>query len=49
MDIKYMVIRDMVRTGELEVKHIGTEEMVADVLTKGLRKHKFDKCRTLWV
>jgi hypothetical protein len=45
MDIKYMFIQDVVRTWEIEVKHIGTEEMVADVLTKGLRKHKFDKCQ----
>jgi hypothetical protein len=45
MDIKYMFIRDVVRTGEIEVRHIGTEDMVADVLTKGLRRHKFEKCR----
>jgi len=36
MDIKYMFIRDAVRRGLVEVKHIGTSEMIADALTKGL-------------
>jgi hypothetical protein len=36
MDIKYMFIREAVRRGLVEVKYIGTSQMVADALTKGL-------------
>jgi hypothetical protein len=27
------------------IRHIGTNSMVADVLTKGLRRIKFENCR----
>ena len=36
MDIKYMFIRDAVRRELIVVKHIGTKDMVADPLTKGM-------------
>ena len=40
-----MFIREIIRTGEIKVQHIGTEKMIADILTKGLRKVKFERCR----
>ena len=42
MDIKYMFIRDIVRQGLVEIKHIRTSEMVADALTKGLGWIRFE-------
>ena len=34
--IKFLVVRDMVENREILVKHISTEEMLVDPLTKGL-------------
>jgi len=45
LDIKYMFIREAVRNGMVKIKHIGTEQMLADILTKGLRRQRFEKCR----
>jgi hypothetical protein len=45
LDIKYMFIRDVIRSGLVQVKHVGTDNMIADVLTKGLRWRRFEKCR----
>ena len=45
LDVKYMFIRDVVRQGLVRIKHIGTDHMVADILTKGLRRHRFEACR----
>jgi hypothetical protein len=36
-----MFIRDIVRQGLVEVRHIGTSHMVADILTKGLGSIRF--------
>ena len=43
--VKYMFIRDVVRQGLVRIKLIGTDHMVADILTKGLRRHSFEACR----
>ena len=45
LDIKYMFIREAVRNGLVKIKHIGTDHMLADILTKGLRRIRFEKCR----
>lgn len=44
IDIKYHFIRDAIHHGELKIRHISTEDMVADVLTKGLPREKHIHC-----
>lgn len=44
---KYHFIREQVANGKLEVKYCPTEDMIADILTKGLGKEKFEKLRNL--
>ena len=41
IDIMYHFIRDMVQRGPIRLDHIGTDEHVADILTKPLGKVKF--------
>ena len=41
IDIRYHFIRDMVQRGTVRLDHIGTDEQVADILTKPLGKVKF--------
>eukprot|EP00253_Pinus_taeda_P027431 PITA_27431 len=41
IDIMYHYIRDMVQRGAIRLQHIGTDEQVANILTKPLRKVKF--------
>ena len=41
IDIRYHFIRDMVQRGEIRLHHIGTDEQVANILTKPLGKVKF--------
>eukprot|EP00253_Pinus_taeda_P012149 PITA_12149 len=41
IDIRYHYIRDMVQRGAIRLQHIGTDEQVADILTKPLGKVKF--------
>ena len=41
VDIRYHYIRDMVKLGSIRLQHIGTDEQVADILTKPLGKVKF--------
>jgi hypothetical protein len=45
LDIKYMFIRDTVSTGQVQIQYISTNHMIADMLTKGLRKYQFEYCR----
>ena len=40
-DIRYHFIQDMVQRGVVRLNHIGTNEQVADILTKPLGKFKF--------
>ncbi|XP_060195238.1 secreted RxLR effector protein 161-like [Lycium barbarum] len=37
MEIKYLVVRDMVKGKDIVIEHISTDLMLADPLTKGLR------------
>eukprot|EP00253_Pinus_taeda_P035890 PITA_35890 len=41
IDIRYHFIRDMVQRGAVRLDHIGTDEQVANILTKPLGKVKF--------
>ena len=41
IDIRYHFIRDMVHQGAVRLDHIGTDEQVADILTKPLGKVEF--------
>ena len=36
IDIKFLVVKERVQSGQLSIEHIGTNSMVADPLTKGL-------------
>ena len=45
IEIKYHFIQEQVNSGTVELKHCPTEEMVADMLTKGLPRDKFVKLR----
>jgi len=47
IDIKYHFIREHVKTGLVELKYCPTEDMIADMLTKGLPQDKFVKLRQL--
>jgi ribonuclease HI len=40
IDIRHHFIREQIQAKEMEVEHCGTDEMIADVLTKGLAKQK---------
>ena len=41
IEIKYLLVRDMVKKCDIIVEHINTQVMVADPLTKGLRPVDF--------
>ncbi|KAG2760436.1 hypothetical protein PC116_g9913 [Phytophthora cactorum] len=43
---KFHVSRDLVEKKELEVQHVGTNAMVADIMTKALGAVKFARFHT---
>ncbi|WOG95898.1 hypothetical protein DCAR_0415227 [Daucus carota subsp. sativus] len=47
IDIRYHFIRECVERGEIVVKHIGTGDQRADVLTKAMATVKFERLRAL--
>ena len=47
IEIKYHFIREQVNNKNIEVKYCSTDNMIADMLTKGLSKEKFHKLRQL--
>ena len=47
IDIKYHFIRDMVDTGRIKLTYCASEDMIADMLTKGLPIKQFEKIRGL--
>ena len=47
IEIKYHFIREQVINKNIEVKYCSTDNMIADMLTKGLSKEKFQKLRQL--
>ena len=47
IDIKYHFIRDLVEAGRIKLTYCASEDMVADMLTKGLRIQQFEKLRRM--
>jgi hypothetical protein len=47
LDIKHFFIKDRVKAGELNIKHCGTNDMIADYFTKPLQGEKFRQFRDL--
>ena len=45
IEIQYHYIRDMVQRGAIKLQYVGTNEQVADVLTKPLSHVKFEYFR----
>jgi hypothetical protein len=45
IDIRYFFIKDRIDSGEIEIEHKGTSEMIADMLTKPLQGELFRKMR----
>ena len=36
IDIKFLVVKERIQSGQLSIEHIGTNSMIADPLTKGV-------------
>ena len=47
IEIKYHFIRDLVEAGRIKLTYCASEDMVADMLTKGLPIKQFEKLRRL--
>ncbi len=47
IDIKYHFIRDQIANGVINLKYCNTDDMVADMFTKGLSGEQFKKLRQL--
>jgi len=45
IEMKYHFIRDIVQKGAVNLRYVSTNEQVADILTKGLSKGKFEYFR----
>jgi hypothetical protein len=45
IEIRYHLIRDMMQRGAIKLQYVGTNEQVADVLTKPLSRVKFEHFR----
>ena len=43
VDIKYHFVRDEARKGTIVIQYCRTEDMVADIMTKGLTAERFEK------
>ena len=41
IDLRYHFIRDCVETGKIDIEYVGTEDQLADVLTKPLGRVQF--------
>lgn len=44
IDLRHHFVRDAIRVGYFRIEHVSTENMIADVLTKGLPGPKHTKC-----
>ena len=45
IDIRYHFIRECIEDGKVDVDHVGTDEQLADILTKALGRVKFVELR----
>ena len=43
IDIKFLVVKERVQSGQVSIEHVSTISMVADLLTKGLSPKVFHK------
>jgi len=43
IDIRYHFVREGIQNGATILKYVATVEMIADILTKALPKHPFEK------
>ena len=41
IDIKFLIVKERVQSGQLSIQHIGTNSMIADPLTKGVPPNVF--------
>lgn len=47
IDIRHHFVRELLESGQIQLKYVSTSEMPADVLTKGLPKLKHWSCLNL--
>jgi hypothetical protein len=47
IDVRFHFLRDLTRDGVVELKHCGTQEQIADIMTKPLKLDVFLKLRKL--
>ena len=47
--LKYKFVRELIENGYIDVKHVSTNENLADLLTKGLNKEVFIRLRSSYV
>lgn len=47
IDVRFHFLRDLTKEGVIELKHCGTKEQVADIMTKPLKLDLFLKLRRL--
>ena len=47
IDIRYHYIRDQVKDGIINVQHCKTDDMIADMMTKGLHGDQLEKLRKM--
>ena len=45
VELKYHFVRDKVKSGEIKLVYVPTEENVADIMTKCLARIKFERFR----
>jgi hypothetical protein len=47
ISIRYFFVKDRISNGEVRIKHLGTDRMIADILTKPLLGETFERLRDL--
>jgi len=49
IDIKFLVVKERVQSGQIFIEHLGTNSMIADPLTKGLPPRSLMSMLLTWV
>lgn len=47
IDIRHHFVREVIKSGQLVLRHVASDEMPADVLTKALTRPKHGRCVSL--